>query len=327
MSFQDQQVLVTGATGFLGGTLALKLASLGAKVRALVRTPEKAGFLPPEVERFHGDVTDADAMRRACAGCSVVFHAAASFTDMPSQIAINVEGTRTVMLAAGEARVERIVHVSSIAVYGSAYPYDVTEEMRLAPGAMPYAITKARAEAIVHEVGGRCGLSYIIIRPGMIYGRRGALWTDALFKLARLIPTPFVGDGSGSAFPIHVDDVVDFMLVAAQHPNAHNEAFHCTPDPSVTWREFVGSYSRLAGHDNWLPIPPPLVFGAAGIAQLLSPRDGVGREAPDAVQFLRRFITFKMTKARDLLGWQPKIDLPTGIALTADYLREAGLLT
>jgi len=321
-----QQVLVTGATGFLGGTLALKLASMGVRVRALVRSPKKADFLPPEIERFSGDVTDPDAMRRAAEGCSIVFHSAAAFSGVKPQIAVNVEGTRAIAIGAGEAGIKRFVHVSSISVYGNNYRHDVTEEMTLAPGAMPYAVTKAQGESVVREVADRYGMSYTMIRPGMIYGRKSGLWTNQMFRLASLNPTPFIGNGQGSAYPIYVDDVVDMTILAATHPNAHQQAFNCTPDPSPTWRDYVQGYSRLAGHQNWLPIPIPLLMAAAGIAMLVSPPMSEGRDLPDTIQLARRYITYKTTKARDLLGWQPKIDLPTGIALSADYLREIGLL-
>lgn len=327
MTLLGEQVLVTGATGFLGGALALKLAAQGVRVRGLVRTPRKADFLPPEIERFPGDVTDPDAMRRAVEGCSIVFHCAAAFGKLHAQIAVNVEGTRHVAEAAGAAGVRRIVHVSSIAVYGANYHGDVTEEMALAPGASPYFVTKAQGELALREVAGRHGLSFTIVRPGMIYGPRSTQWTEAMFYLARLNPTPWIGQGSGSAYPIYIDDVVDLLIHCATHPRADGQAFNCAPDPSPTWREFIGSYSRLAGHQNWLPIPAPLLLAVGGIAMLFSPPLSDGRDLPDIIQFARRYTTFKHTKARELLGWQPRVDLPTGIARAADYLREAGLLT
>jgi nucleoside-diphosphate-sugar epimerase len=326
VSLTAQQVLITGATGFLGGALALRLAQDGARVRALVRTPEKAGFLTEGIERFGGDVTDLDTMRRAAEGCSVVFHVAGAFADLRTQQAVNVEGTRNVATACGEARVDRLVHVSTIAVYGSGYRHDITEDMTLVPGAMPYAITKAEGERVLREVAHQFGLSYAIIRPGMIYGARGSLWTQTLYRLARINPTPWVGDGSGSAYPVYIDDVLDMLLTLAARPEAHGQAFNCTPDPSPTWREWIGLYSKLAGHTNWLAVPPALAHAAAGIAMLVSPPRSVGRDLPETISFLRSYLTFKMTKARDLLAWQPQVSLADGVQRCAPYLRETGLL-
>ncbi|MCC6803601.1 MAG: NAD(P)-dependent oxidoreductase, partial [Anaerolineae bacterium] len=149
-------------------------------------------------------------------------------------------------------------------------------------------------------------------------------WTGQLFRLARRNPTPFVGDGHGSVFPIHVDDVVDMTVTAAGHPAAANQIFNCTPDPSPTWREFLGAYSRLAGHDGWLAIRPSVLTPFAALVRLVSPRVSRARDLPDLLRFTQRDITFKMTKARDLLGWQPQVDLETGVAGCAEWLREQG---
>ncbi|MBI1259768.1 MAG: SDR family NAD(P)-dependent oxidoreductase [Chloroflexi bacterium] len=325
MTLSNQQVLVTGATGFLGGALTLRLAAEGVRVRALARSPQKAASLRERgIEVFEGDVTDRTAMRLAVDGCRVVFHIAASLGgSYAQQRAVNVEGTRNVVRAAALANVERFVHISSISTYGYNYRGDVTEEMTLAPGSDPYAITKAEGERDVRAAD----MPYTIIRPGMIYGPGAVNWTGNLFKVARLNPTPFVGSGLGSAFAIHVDDVVDLLITAATHPAAVGQVFNCTPDPSPTWREYLGRFSLLAGHDNWLPIPPALIYPLAGIVMLVSPAYTMGRDLPDQVGFLTRTITYKMAKARDLLGWTPQIDLDTGIASCVPWLREQGLLS
>ncbi len=323
MTFIDQTVLVTGATGFLGGALAQRLVVEGVRVRALVRSPQKAGVLRQHgVEIAEGDLTDAEAVRRAADGCRIIFHVGAalsgSYTD---QQRVNVEGTRHVVQAA--VNVERLVHVSSVSIYGYNYAGDVTEEFPAAPGADPYPITKAQAEQVVQA----SSVPYVIIRPGMIYGPGAPNWTEAMFKLGRLKPTPFLGDGHGSAFPIHVDDVVDLLVVAAAHPAAVKQSFNCAPDPAPTWREYLGSYSRLAGHDRWLAIPPVLFYPVGGLALLFAPRYSMLRDLPDLINFSQRRFAFKMDKARDLLGWQPKVDLASGIAGCAPALRQQGLLS
>lgn len=320
----DQQVLVTGATGFLGGALALRLADDGARVRALARSPQKAEFLRARgIEVFAGDVTDARAMTQAAQGCQVVFHVAAPLNgSYREQYAVNVAGTDKLLRAAAAAGAKRFVYVSSISAYGFNYRGDVTEEMTLAPGADPYGTTKKQAEAVVRAGG----VPYTIVRPGMIYGAGAVNWTGNLFRLARLDPTPFVGEGHGSAFPIHRDDVVDLMVTAAAHPHASGQVFNATPDPAPTWREFLGRYSLLAGHDRWLALPVLPVRALAWAIMLGAPKATMLRDLPDQVNFITRQVTYKMAKARDLLGWQARIDLDSGIAGCAPWLREQGLL-
>lgn len=318
-------ILITGATGFLGGALARRLAADGAHVRALARSSEKAAPLQAlGIETITGDVTDADAMRRAAAGCGIVFHAAAALAgDYAKQHAVNVGGTANILNAATAAGVERLVYVSSIAVYGYMCAGNVTEASIPAPGADPYGQTKLESERLVQS----SGIDYTIIRPGMIYGAGAVNWTGKAFRLARLKPTPFVGDGRGAAFPIYVDDVVDLLVTAATHPAAARQIFHCAPDPAPTWREFLGSYSRLAGHDRWLAIPPLPFRILAKVVSSVAPRRSMLRDLPDQVNFIQRRVTYKMDKARDLLGWEARISLDEGIARCAGWLRDEGLLS
>ncbi len=320
-----QQVLVTGATGFLGGALARRLANDGVQVRALVRSPEKAAPLRAlGIEVAQGELNDAAAAARALAGCQLVFHSAAAMSgDYAKQRVVNVAGTRTLLEAARAAGVQRLVHVSTISVYGYTCAGDQREDQPPNPGSNPYAVSKAETEQVV--IGS--GIPYTIVRPGMIYGAGAVNWTRVLFRLAKLKPTPFVGSGTGTAFPIYVDDVVDLLITVASHPAAANQIFNCAPDPAPTWREFLGAYSRLAGHDRWLPLPPflfaPLGWGASLFAPPVSER----RSLRDQAGFLQRSVTYKMDKARDLLGWQPQVDLETGVSRCVPWLREQGLLS
>ncbi len=320
----DAPILVTGATGFLGGALALRLAADGVHVRALARSARKAAFLRERgIEVVYGDVTDESAMQRAVAGCGIVFHTVAGGGTYAQQEVVNVGGTRSVLDAAKAAKVKRFVHVSTVSVYGYNRRGSVTEQTAFAPGADPYAITKAAGDRLVQS----SDIDYTIIRPSMIYGAGSVNWTGNLFKLARLNPTPFIGDGSGSVFPIHVDDVVDLLITAANHPGAACQSFNCAPDPSPTWREFIGRYSRLCGHDRWLKLPALPFYTLGGIALLVAPRHTMARDLPDLVSFIQRHLTYKMDKARDLIGWSPRIDLDAGIVSCIPWLRKQGLLS
>lgn len=327
--FNQKTVLVTGATGFLGGDIAVRLAEQGAQVRALARRPNRDRYIKdrPGIEIVSGDITDTQRMREVCEGCDYVFHAAAAIAGgLAYQQRVNVEGTRSVTQAAAHARVRRFIHISSIAVYGYGYTSDVTEDSPQKPRRVPYNVTKSQAETVLREVCRQHDLAYSIIRPGMIYGPRSSGWTTTMFKLARRKPTWFLGDGSGYSHPIHIDDVLELTLLLATHPAAENEAFHCTPDPAPTWREFLGSYSQLVGHDRWLAIPIWLARVLALPAELVLTLRGEPQELQQMISFLMGHKVYKMDKARKLLGWEAKIDLQTGIQSCVPYLREKGLL-
>lgn len=327
--FKDATVLVTGATGFLGGALARRLAAEGARVRALARRTGRDSYLRDlqNVEIVMGNIVDAERMLQVTSGCDYVFHSAAALSgSLAHQRRTNVDGTRSVALAAASAQVKRLVHISSIAVYGYACRGDVVEDTPQQPGRPAYNITKSEAETALQQVAAETGLSYSIVRPGMIYGPRSAAWTVQMFKLARRRPTIWLGDGSGSAYPIFVDDVVDLTLLLAVHQAAESQAFNCAPDPSPTWRQFLGEYARLAGHTSWLGVPVTLARALAPFIEIGLTLRGTPQDLPSLVVYAASQRTFKMNKARSLLGWQPQVDLPSGVARCAPYLREIGLL-
>lgn len=329
MALMGKTALVTGATGFLGGALTRRLAGEGVRVRALARQPHKAARLQgiQGVEIVMGDITDAAQMRAAAAGCHVVFHGAAALRGpLEAQRRVNVEGTRQVIRAAAAAAAERVVHVSTIAVYGYAAQGEVNEDSPLTPGRVPYNISKAEGEAAAREEAARHGLAYSIIRPAMIYGPGSGMWTASLFRLAQRRPVIFIGAGSGCAYPIYVDDVVDLMVRLASHPAAVGEAFNCAPDPAPTWREFLLAYARLAGHERWLGLPPlPLKLAAPLVEWALTLR-GEPQDVPALVDFLQGRRRYSMAKARERLGWTPRVTLAEGVSRCAPWLREKGLL-
>lgn len=325
-----KKVLVTGATGFLGGALVHRLARMGAQVVALARHTSDVSYIEhlPLVEIVIGDVTDRTSMFRSAEGCDYIIHAAAALgADMPVQEQVNYQGTRNIAEAGARAGVERLVHVSTIACYGYGVDGAVSEDTPPTETSDPYAMTKARAEEVLRQIADKRWLSYSIIRPGMIYGPRSQAWTALMFKIARRNPTLFIGGGKGHAHPIHLDDVVELCITLATHPAAKGEAFNCAPDPAPTWREFLGEYSRLAGHQNWLGVPSPLAEMGMDIRSALASDESMDTSWGEKVRWIQRQVTYKMDKAREMLDWQPSVPLAEGVAGTETWLREQGLLS
>ena len=182
LELESKTALVTGASGFAGGHLAVPLAALeGAHVRALVRTRSRVDHLDhPEIELRYGDVTDLDSVGRAMDGVDAVFHLAAKVghwgnaTDFQR---VNVEGTENVLRAALDAQVGRFVHTSTIGVYG-LNPVDGTDEtydhMR---SESPYCNSKIEAEEHAFRYHREEGLPLTVVRPAEIYGPRSAATT------------------------------------------------------------------------------------------------------------------------------------------------------
>lgn len=329
-SLQNSPVLVTGASGFVGGHLTRMLAERGVPVRALVRVRERAKYVDgvENVEIVLGDLTDADSLRRAVEGCSVVYHvAAATNGPLAVQQAVNVEGTRVLAEIAADAGVQRFVHVSSVAIYGfRGLPERVDED--LPPISSPYAYTRTKlaAEHALRAVADARGMAYSIVRPGMIYGPRSGLWTAQLFRLAAAPVTVFLGRGDGFAIPIHIDDVCRLLIACAEHDAAVGEAFNCAPDPGVPWREWLSAYRRLKGPVRWLGIPPFPLRLAAPLIAALSPRDSLGRDLPAVIESYLKRVTYSTAKAQRLLGWSPQHTIESGVQSCVPYLKRIGLL-
>ncbi|MCB9459459.1 MAG: NAD(P)-dependent oxidoreductase [Anaerolineaceae bacterium] len=329
MSLAGKSVFVTGATGFLGGALVRRLAADGAQVKALARNPDRADYIRglDGVEIVKGDVTEPDSLARHIPGVEIVFHVAAiAFGNMEKQRAVNVEGTRNVAMAASQAGVGRLVHVSTVSVYGYHNQGLVTEDRPQVPGTPPYNRTKSLAEAALKQIADAHDLAYSIIRPSMIYGPRSTFWTKQFFGLAKRKPTIFIGKGQGNCYPIYVDDVVDLMTVLATHPAAVSEAFNCSPDPAPTWRAFMGAYQRLAGHSSWLGIPESVAIIAAPVIEFFLKLRGEPQDLPALIDQMIGETTYSTEKARTLLNWQPQVSLEEGVNRCVPYLREEGLL-
>jgi nucleoside-diphosphate-sugar epimerase len=322
-------VLVTGATGFLGRALVRRLSREGAQVLALYRTERKRERIEglPGVEPVAGDLTDREQMRTVCTGCRSVIHAAAALVGPPQlQQEVNVEGSAGLVATAAAAGVRRLVHVSSVAVYGFRPGAVLDEATDPDPAGYTYSRTKAEAERAVRTAAAGTGLEVAIVRPGTIYGPRARTWTGLLFRWAQRRPLVLPGSGRGTIPYIHVDDVVDLGLLCAVHPAAAGGIFNAVMDPPPTLRQVLGAWADLAGNPWRLSLPVPLVRLAARLAAVTARPGTVRREAPAIARMLVEPARWPMDRAREVLGWRPRVGLEEGIAGCVPWLREKGLL-
>jgi len=320
---------VTGANGFLGGALCVAASDIGMRVRALVRAPERGRFLDelPGVERVFGDCTDADQMSVVCDGVDLVVHCVAATSGrFETMQRTNQDGAGNVARAAGRADVDRLVYVSTLMVYGWLHDRDVFEEDGPAPSRDGYAITKSWGEAEVQRAGVEEGLRWCIVRPGAIYGPRSRSWTLEAFQRATRRRIFWPGDGQGPFPTIHVDDVVDLCLTALAHPRAEAEIFNAVNDPAPTVQEYHEAWCRLVKEPRWRFLPVPALHGLLRMVSGLLPRRGRYADLPDILLVLHRCARFRMTRARELLGWEPRIAFADGVRSCVPWLRERGLL-
>jgi nucleoside-diphosphate-sugar epimerase len=322
---RSRSVLVTGASGFIGGQLAEHLARQeGAKVSGTGRSfSNRAALQSAGVELLPADVRDAAAMAKSCSGKDIVCHLAAwggLGGDQASPYDVNVTASRALAEAAARAGVQRFILVSTVAAYGLPPTDEVDEEVPLdTRQADLYGRTKALGEQAVREVSARTGLAISIVRPGMVYGPHATIWTvDMLRLIQKRTPMPF-GDGSGFAFPIFIDDVLALLVRAMTHPQAVGEAFNVS-GPGVTWEQFCNYYVRMCGRPL-RRLPMPLARLLAWVNETLR----LGRPLTrDRLKLVMRRVRFLTAKAESRLGWRQEVSLDDGMRRSEEWLRSAG---
>lgn len=333
MELKGKRAFLTGATGFIGGRLTERLiGEEGVKIRALVRDPVKADRLASiGVEVVRGDVTDPESIGRALGDCQVVFHCAAMLHDgnagLEEYRRVNVDGTRNVLEAASVAEVQRFVHLSSIAVYGINPREGTTETDHYRPCGLSYCDTKIEAERIAFEYRRERGVPLIVIRPSNVYGPRSGFWTVGLLMMIKSGKLKLIDAGRGMSNHVYVDNLVDGILLAAKNEAAVGESFIISDGARTPWSEFLKGYARMIGQEPLPSISKSRAYLSALAKEVKARWTG---KPPDLTRAIVGFWTqtgyFDITKARTVLGYQPRISLEEGMKLSAEWLREAGYL-
>jgi nucleoside-diphosphate-sugar epimerase len=246
MRIEKAKILVTGANGFLGTRLVEFLAlAYRADVRALVRDLGRSVRLCRlPVEIALGDVRDERAIERALDGCSIVIHCASGIDATKPHASSTFLGTQIVARAAHLQKVQRLVHISSAAVYGSPGEVEVDESypLRLRWKRDMYGAAKIAGEQLVHELILK-GLCATIIQPTIIYGPRSAEWSTHPLQVLRT--NDYVLPKGGLLSPVYVDDVVRAIVLAATKPEAVGNRYIVSSSETVEWNYFYQAYTGM----------------------------------------------------------------------------------
>jgi dihydroflavonol-4-reductase len=297
------RVLVTGGTGFIGSALVRALVARGDDVRVTVRPTSPLSTLEGlDVERVTADITDPRAMRRAARGVERAFHVAGS-TNLRKGAAellrVNAEGTRTVLDACLAERVERVVHVSSVAAIGPARRGGANDERHVhgAPLGLPYPDAKHAAEVEALRVAAR-GLDVVVANPGHVLGRgdEGRSSTDVVrrFLLRRI--AAYV---DGAICIVDVEDVASGLLLCEERGRTGERYILGTRN--YTWQRLFGELARFSGVEGPAVKLPLRVAIAVAEASVRAP--GPTLVTPSEVRAAAHWWTYRSAKARRELGW------------------------
>ncbi|MGB3616129.1 MAG: NAD-dependent epimerase/dehydratase family protein [Elainellaceae cyanobacterium] len=309
------KALVTGANGFTGSHLTDALLERGHTVIGFVRPTSDLSRLERslaggDLELAYGDITDAAALTQAMAGVNWVFHTAAyvelGVVDAVRMAEVNVAGTRTVLAAAQDVGVSRLLYCSTIGVYGDTQGkvIDETFERQQSGFSSAYDRTKYEAQELVDQAAAE-GLHTVSVMPSGIFGPDDPHFGPVLDAFRRGKLKVWAG-GDRITGIVHVDDLVAGMLLAIEK-GSPGEHFILSAD-ELTTREMFEELSQLTG----VPAPaevPPMVVRLAGnlldpVGRLLNWQPPISKERVHYIY--DRCVRVDGSKAKRLLGWAPR---------------------
>jgi len=316
-SWQGRRVLVTGAGGFIASHLIEVLVARGARVRAFVRynsrgDPGLLVMLPAEVykqlEIVAGDLRDLPAVQAAVRGVTHIFHLGAliaipySYVHPAEVVETNVMGTLNVLLAAREAKVERVIHTSTSEVYGTALRIPIDESHPL-QGQSPYSASKIGADKIAESFYRTFDLPVVTLRPFNTYGPRQSARAviPTIITQALTQSEIHLGNLDARRDLTFVSDSAAGFLRVAEAPGVEGETFNLGTGTEIRIGDLARQVVELIGK------PIPIVVEST---RLRPKKSEVERLLSDN------------TLARQRLGWEPQVSLREGLEKTIAWISE-----
>jgi nucleoside-diphosphate-sugar epimerase len=330
----DRLNVVTGATGLLGSHIVERLHERGERIRAFVRPSSDTTFLRSlGVELAVGDLNDPSSLRPALAGADVVYHCAARVGDWgPWRLFQRevIDATAHLLDACRTVGVGRVLHVSSIIVYGHPHIRSerFTEDEPL--GQNPwlwdyYCQAKVKAEELCRQYPG----DLTIVRPSWIYGPRDRTTLPRVLKALDAGRVAIVGDGKNLLNVVYAADVAEGAILAANHPQAKRQAYNLSSEGEISQSDFLDlladelSRPRIKSHVSYR-----FAFWGGFFSELIGRLIRL-RRPPHltryAVALIGRSTRFSITKAREQLGWQPRVGIREGIRRTLEWYEKERL--
>jgi nucleoside-diphosphate-sugar epimerase len=343
-----ERVLITGAGGFIGGRIAEVLHCSGLMtVRAGINrwsTAARIGRFKMEI--VQANVMDPASIAAAMNGMDLVVNCARGDGR------VNRASIENVLTAAHQAGVKRVVHMSSVAIYGSQTG-ELTESTPFTPSGSEYGDSKIDTEEVCWKHG-RGGLPIVVLRPTIVYGPFSEMWTvEFAERMATgrwMLPREYC---HGTCNLVYIDDLVAAVIRGLKSETGINEAYNINgPELTITWNQYFDALNEACGLPPLKPqgrasarfasaVMQPVRTGAKmllkrfqepimglykrnALAKALMKRaESAIRQTPTVAEFdlYSRKLSFPTTKAERLLGYKPVFDMAQGVALSAGWLR------
>jgi dihydroflavonol-4-reductase len=328
--FLSVKVLVTGANGFIGSHAVEALLARGDDVRCLLRpTSDRRWLEGLAYEAVVGAVDDRSSLTPAVAGVDVVYHCAGATKARKAELLyrVNAEGTANLADAClARTTPPRLVYVSSQAAAGPCRAGGARREAEECVPVSHYGRSKLEGERALERR--EADLPFVVVRPSAVYGPRD---TEMLlfFKFVSKGIEPALGWNDRYLSLCYVGDLADAMMLAGRQANARGEVYFVAHDEVWDWRGVSHAAAAALGvRTRAVRVPKAVLFGAATIAELAATLSGkvatLNRER--ARVMMEELWVCDISKAREELGFAPRVGFAEGAKLTAAWYREQGWL-
>ena len=306
------RVVVTGASGFIGGHLVRRAKRAGLPVLAIVRTLPAESSRAPRVQYVARDLERVESLADVLQADDVVVHLAARVHVMhedpaahAAYRAANVEPLRMLCRAAAERGVRRVIYLSSAKVFGEGREQPYTRADPLRP-AEAYAQSKVEAEQVLRDAGSAAGFEWTILRPPFVYGPGGKGNFPRLVSLARLsrrVPLPLASIENRRSI-VFVGNLVDLILRSAQSDAARNQVLLPTDARDVSTPELLRAIcAATSSRARLFSCPPSMLRAAASL---------IGRSAE--MDRLTESLRLDARHLHEELDWKPPYSLEAALA-------------
>jgi len=322
------EVLVTGASGFIGTYLVKELLAQGKAVRALVRpnSPHLGRLKEMDLEILQGDLADPAVPLKAAAGIQTIYHAGSPMGGGWDEFkSAAVEASDRLIKASLAAGVERFVQFSSLNVYDlvSAPKGAVIDEdyplQNTSRATGPYAKAKIMCEQMALKAHAEHGLGASIVRPGMVIGPWGRVFFPHLGYNFQDRTFVIIGGGRIELALTYVENMVEGVILAGTRPEAVGQAYNLVDDGALTARQYIELFMETSKVPaKIMNMPYAAIYGITMLYEAVS---GLGLIKPgatsrDQLRWKQAMVRFANAKAKNELGWRPRVSLEDGLQKT-----------
>jgi len=324
-----KKVLITGASGFIGGHLIRRNLLEGNIVRVLVLPddPERNKLSGLDIEIMEGNICQLDSVINACQGMDIVFHCAAVVSDFAPQELfdkVNIEGMENMLKAATKARVSRFVEISTNDVFGVKEDVIIDESFPLEKWGEPYPDTKIEAEKLAWRYHKEQGLPVTMVYPCWVYGEGDRTFVPLTADAIRTGGMIYWRDQT-YVWPTYVENLVDLLMIISEHPNAVGNGFLVHDGEMDTFQNFCTKIAtEIGAKAPTMRIPYGMAKALAKSMEFiwrLLKKKTRPLLTTYTVTNLGSKLQFSIEKAKLKVGWVPKVSYEEGFRRTMEWLK------